>query len=435
MTATLASVSPAKSAAPSGAAMDRRVPVDARRRWWIWAAAILALGLLGLALWLAVPRGLAVRRGDLDLVSVRAGTFRDELISRSSVAALDSVLLDAVEDGRVDAVLVRDGASVERGQLLFRMSSMQREQELMARSAEYAQQLANLSGLRAQWAANRAAQRRDLAQIEFELLRAHRAHQRNTELAQTGFVSAAALDESGDRLHQQQALLEQARADGTAELATREQSVRDMERAVEGLALRLQALRQASDAMAVRAPASGRLAGFGLQVGETVKPGARLGRIDSIGRFKLSTRIDEFYLGRIAPGLPASVEHGGKRYALTLLRIDPQVKDGRFSVELGFDADQAPAGLQSGQALDVRITLGQSSSALLLGDGPFYADSGGAWVFVLDASGQQAERRQVRLGRRAAGQIEVLGGLAPGEQVIVSSYRSFTQAQTLRLQP
>lgn len=419
----------------SGAAMDR--PRPAAPRWQ--RRALLAAGgaaVLGLFAWQGAPRlalGAPVRLADLDLSTVQAGQFRDDLVSRASVAPLQSVLLDSVEDGRVEAVLVHDGATLKRGQLMFRLSSPQREQELLARSAEVAQQLANLSSLRSQWVAAQAAQRRALTQAEFELASARRNQGRTSELARAGFISPAALQDATELLAQQQRLLEQLRADGAAELATREQSLREMERAVQGLEKRLQAQRASTDALSVRAPADGRLTGFSLQVGETVHPGAHLGRIDSAAQFKLITRIDEFHLGRVAPGQRASIELGGQTHGLRVIRIDPQVKDGRFSVELGFDG--APPALQVGQSLDCRLVLGAGSPALLLGDGAFYADSGGAWVFVLDAQGREATRRPVRLGRRAAGLIEVLEGLRAGERVIVSSYRPFLQASTLRLQP
>ena len=419
----------------SGAAMDRIRSVGSP---WRRRAALAAGGasLLGLLLWQGpqlLSLGVPVRLSDVDLSTVQAGQFRDDLVSRATVAPMQSVLLDSVEDGRVEAVLVHDGATLTRGQLMFRLSSPQREQELLARSSEVAQQLANLSSLRSQWMAAQASQRRALTQAEFELATGRRNHGRTVELAAAGFISPAALQDSAEQLAQQQRLLEQLKADGAAELATREQSLREMERAVQGLDKRLQSQRASTDALSVRAPADGRLTGFSLQVGETVRPGAHLGRVDSAAQFKLVTRVDEFHLGRIATGQRASAEIGGKLHQLSVARIDPQVKDGRFSVELNFDT--APPALQVGQSLDCRLTLGNSSPALLLGDGAFLSDSGGAWVFVLDAAGREAQRRPVRLGRRAAGLIEVLDGLRAGERVVISSYRPFLQASTLRLQP
>ena len=110
--------------------------------------------------------------------------------------------------------------------------------------------------------------------------------------------------------------------------------------------------------------------------------------------------------------------------------VYPQVKEGRFSAELLFTHAQ-PAGLRPGQSLDAQLTLGEPAPALLLPAGAFVTDSGGAWVFVLNADGRAAQRREIRIGRRSSGQVEVLAGLQPGEQVIVSSYAAFGKSTTL----
>jgi HlyD family secretion protein len=422
-------------AAESGAGMDRPRPPQPRltgRR----ALLALAVVLLAALAWQQRPRGLPLSRADLDIATAQTGVFNDVLVNRASVKPAHSVLLDAAENGRVDQVLVKEGAQVEAGQLLFVLHSPQRAQELMQRSSEAAQQLANLATFRAAWVGAQAQQRRELTQAGFELERAQRAHARNRDLAATGFVSPATLEESADRQAQAQRLLTQLRTDGEAELATRAESVRAMQRAVAELDRGLAAMRSASDGLAVRAPVAGRLTGFALQLGESVRAGARIARIDSSGRFKLSTRVDEFHLPRVREGLHATLNHAGREHSLTVSRIDPQVQEGRFSVELTFDAaDGGPSDLQPGQGLDIRLTLGQPQKALLLTDGGFATDTGGAWAFVLDADGQHAQRRELRLGRRAAGVIEVLGGLQPGERVVVSSYRAFLAAPSLRIDP
>lgn len=413
----------------SGAAMDRRVAVPRRYgRWALGSVAVLALLVLLVRWW---PRGVAVARGDVEIAPARAGVFHDVVVGRALVQPLQSVLLDASEDGRVEQVLVKDGARVEAGQLLVVLSSTQRAQELMARSSEAAQQLANFSTLRAAWMQAQAALRRTLTEGEFELQRVRRQHQRNRELAAMGFLSPSALEDSADKLSMAERLYAQQQADGRGELAVREQSVQAMQRAVADLNHRLDAMRTASDGLAMRAPVGGRVTGLTLQVGESVRAGTRIARLDSLGRFKLELRLDEFHLGRVREGLAAVLKHEGREHGLRVARIDPQVKDGRFSVELLFDSDPPP--LQVGQGLDVRLTLGEPKPALLLPDRGFYADTGGAWAFVLDADGRHAPRRALQLGRRADGVIEVLGGLQPGEQVVVSPYRAYAGASALQL--
>lgn len=424
-----------RPAAHAGFAMDRVIEGAgrARRRRWIAGAAALA-ALVGLLAWM-MPRGTPVARDELKLSTVVAGTFDDELVVRATAAPAHSVLLDAADGGRVDAVPVTDGAIVHAGDLLYRLSNPQREQEVLARSADVAQQLANLSVQRADLAAARARQRHDRANLRFELDKAEADTQRTQELAASGFLSPAALQDATRRSTLQARLLTQEIEDGDAEMKTREQSLHEIERAVAGLDDGLRLVRDAAAGLAARAPVAGRLTGFALQVGASVHPGDHLGRIDQEGSFKLNATIDEFYRDRLRVGLPARLDAtaaGAARVDLSLARIDPQISNGRVGVELAF-AGAPPVGLQSGQALDVRIVLGASRPGLLLDDGLFYGDSGGAWVYVLDARGDAAERRPVRLGRRAAGHIEVLDGLRAGERVVVSGVRRYGDAQRLRI--
>jgi HlyD family secretion protein len=185
-------------------------------------------------------------------------------------------------------------------------------------------------------------------------------------------------------------------------------------------------------ALEVRAPVAGRLTDFRLQVGETVKLDQHLGRIDDPARFKLAAQLDEYYLYRLTTGLAAHAVVNGVRYALAVSRLYPQIRDGKFALELAFGDGAAPA-LQPGQSLEVAITLGAPVPALVLPMDAWIADGGGASVFVLAADGRSALRRPIRTGRRNDSQVEVLAGLAPGERVIVSSCAAYGQAARLAL--
>jgi HlyD family secretion protein len=419
-------------AAHAGHGMDRVVPGARRARWRRLAPGACALAALLATLAWAMPRGLPVARADLRLSTVAAGTFDDELVLRAAVTPAHSVLLDATDGGRVDTVLATDGATVAAGELLYRLSNPQREQEVLARSAEVAQQLANLSVQRAELAAARATRRRERATLAFEQDKADAETERTARLAEQGFLSQAALQDARRKSDLQRRLLVQEREDGDAEMATRAQSLHELERAVAGLDDGLRLVRTAAAGLAARAPVRGRLAGFSLQVGATVHPGDHLGRIDDEGGFKLTAAVDEFYRGRLRTGLAARLDGTATPAALTLARIDPQISNGHVGIELAFK-EAAPPGLQAGQAVDVRVVLGASTQALLIDDGPFYGESGGAWVYVLAPDGASAQRRAVRLGRRAAGRIEVLDGLHAGDRVIVSGVRAFGDAQRLRI--
>jgi HlyD family secretion protein len=395
----------------------------------VLGAALLAAAWAG---WQALPRGVRVAAGDLRIASVERGIFRDDVVLRASATPLRSVILDAVESGRVEEVYVQDGALVARGDLLFRLSNPQRNLELLAREAEHAQQISNLSNLRVAQEAARTDHQRRVSDLEFALAQAGKQHARDMALAARGFLSPAALEESGDRLAQQRRALADEQARAVTEARVRGAALAQMGSAVQGLRAGLQLVHGAVDALAVRAPAAGRLTDFRLQVGESVRKDQNVGRIDDPRQFKLAAQVDEYYLSRVAVGRPASIRHEGHSYPARVSAVYPQIREGRFAVELLFTREQPPR-LSPGQGLDAQITLGEAAPALLLPNDAFANDNGAAWVFVLDADGGMALRRAIRTGRRNDRQIEVLAGLAPGERVIISSYAAFARAQQLQL--
>jgi HlyD family secretion protein len=92
-----------------------------------------------------------------------------------------------------------------------------------------------------------------------------------------------------------------------------------------------------------------------------------------------------------------------------------------------------PDVISPGQSMDTQLTLGEPAKAMLLPNGAFVNDTGGAWVFVVGRDGESVEKRAVKLGRRNNAQVEVLSGLAPSETVIISSYAPFGKAERLQL--
>ncbi|MES2116667.1 MAG: efflux RND transporter periplasmic adaptor subunit [Pseudomonadota bacterium] len=415
---------------PTGAAMDQPLPPRRARRLAI-GSVLLALAAGSTALWQLAPRGLQVPLAQARFAVVEQGVFRDELALRATAAPLRTVMLDAVESGRVEEVLARDGASVRQGELLFRLSNPQRRLELLAREAEHAQQISNLTNLRVAAEASRAARQRRGAELAYALTVAEKQHGRDLALARQGYLSSAALEDASDRLAQQRALLDAEVAGNATQTAIERDALRQMELAIARLEAGLQLVHATLDGLAVRAPAPGRLTDFHLQLGETVRPDQHLGRIDDVARFKLSAQADEYYLARLAPGHPGVATIAGHGYAVTVSRITPQINDGRFTLELTFDRQQPPA-ISPGQSAEVSVALGGSRPALLLPNDAFINDTGGAWVYVLDGRRMLAARRAIRTGRRSPGQLEVLAGLAAGERVLVSSYAAYGAAPVLQ---
>jgi HlyD family secretion protein len=422
---------PAPHPVVTGAAMDSVAPKRGHKKLRLAAiaGAVLACALL---VWHFLPHGLQVQAADARVAAVQRGTFVDDVSVRANAEALSSVMLDSVESGRVEEVIARDGAKVQKGDLLFRLSNPQRNLDLLARQSDYAQQVSNLASLRGAFEQSRTEHQRRLSENEFNVAQAVKAHERTRRLHAQGFISNVALEESADKLEQQKRLLAEAKNAQTAEMSIKRDALERMERTLGTLQDGLKLVNATVDALAVRAPIAGRLTDFRLQVGETVKPDQRVGRIDDPSRFKLVALVDEFYLPRIAVGRAGKARIGEQLYPVEVSRVYPQIKEGRFTVEMVFTREQ-PAGLSPGQSMDAQLTLSEPTPALLLPNGSFVNDTGGAWAFVLARDGVTAERRAIRIGRRSTSQVEVLSGLKAGEQVVVSSYSPYGKATTIQL--
>jgi HlyD family secretion protein len=274
--------------------------------------------------------------------------------------------------------------------------------------------------------------RRRLSDLEFSLDQARKEYDRNFKLSQKGYISAMSLEISSDKRDQLELSVASEKASNQNETRVKHDAIVQMEQAINGLRSGLTLIESTVDALAVRAPVGGRLTGFRLQLGETVKVDQHIGRIDDPSLFKLTAQVDEFYLNRVVVGRRGTVRRSEQSYAVSVSTIYPQLKDGRFMLELTF-VDAQPEGLSPGQSLDADITLGESVPALLLPNSAFVNDSGAAWVYVLNKDGDLAERRTIKAGRRTSKQIEVLSGLVAGDRVIVSSYASFGNLPTLQL--
>jgi HlyD family secretion protein len=146
--------------------------------------------------------------------------------------------------------------------------------------------------------------------------------------------------------------------------------------------------------------------------------------------------VDPYYLGRVRPGQPAiltlPVLDGTKTLNARVSRVDPQVKDGAFNIELEFSG-VLPAQPLEGQALEGRLALGDDRRATVVSAGPWLDVTGGSWAMVMNADGRSAEKRRIRIGRRSAEQVEVLEDLKPGERIIITDYSPFEDIERVQL--
>jgi HlyD family secretion protein len=262
---------------------------------------------------------------------------------------------------------------------------------------------------------------RDLNQAETDLAKARRQYDLQKPLSERGFISAKQFNDTGDDLNYQQKRLQILRRSIAQDEALQSSQLRQLRAAATSMNSSLDIARGSLSQLQIRAPVTGQLSGFDIQLGQSLQQGERIGQIDSSGANKLQADVDEFYLGRVAVGQGATADVNGKTYRMKVAKVYPQVRNGQFQIDLVFDGP-APTSVQRGQTLQTKLTIGDSSKAVLIPYGAFFNDTGGNWIFVVDKGGSSATRRAVQLGRKNTDFIEVLGGLKPGEQVITSSY-------------
>ena len=425
-------ISPA--GAPSGAAMDR---VIRRRSPWIVRGIVLAaVAAAGVTAFLLLrpdsEKSVEVQGSRITIAKVTRGQFEDIIQVRGRVTPLRTTFVDTASGGQVEKILVEDGATVERGQLLIELSNTQLQLDLISREAQITEQLNNLRGLELAQEQTRLVHEREMVEVRYQIKRLKRQIATNEPIVESGATPRIELDDMKEELeYYEKRLKVQTDTRGAADKLQRQQLVQ-LRAASQQLEKNLVIARKNLESLAVKAPAAGKLSAFTLEIGQSLAAGDRIAQIDDPTNYKVVVDIDEFYLPRVDIGQRADYPLESATYQLEVAKIRPQVQNGQFQVELVFKGD-APSAVRRGQTAQVRLQLGQPGEAVMVPNGAFYNDTGGAWVFVVSSDRGHAVKRNVRLGRRNPQHIEVLDGLVVGEEIVTSPYTNYLDMDRLQL--
>lgn len=417
--------------AVSGAGMDRKVvqKLNPMKKWIMYGVLLLVVGAL-VYVFLSTPSGkaLSVETNRIVISTVSKGVFEDFIPVRGRVTPAKTVYLDAVEGGRVERILVEDGASLSAGDLIVELSNASLQLSALGNEARVAEQLNNMRSIELSLEQNRLQHKRNLVDIRYQIKLLSRQLQREKELLTQGAIIQSTVDDTQDTLNWYESRLALTLESQESDTRMQEEQLTYLKQTGERLEGNLEISRQNLENMNVKAPVNGILSGFNIEVGQSIGRGERLGQIDTPNDYKLTAFIDEFYLGRIDLGQVATYDD----FQLSISKIYPQVQNGQFEVDFTFDGPQ-PQGIRRGQNIQTKLTLGDASEALLIPNGAFYQDTGGSWIFVVTADGTQAVKRPVRLGRRNSRYIEVIEGLEENEKVVTSPYSSYRDMDRLKL--
>ena len=416
--------------AMSGEGMDRKIE---RKKSWPKKIGLPLIFFLLFAYFIyemivSTGSSLSIDQNKIQIASVVSGVYEDFIPVRGRVTPAKTLYLDAIEGGRVERILVEDGASLKTGDLIVELSNASLQLSVLGNEARVAEQLNNMRSIELSLEQNRLQHKRNLIDIRYQIKTLSRQLKKESKLIKTGAVSQTQLEDTQDTLEWYENRLAITLESQASDQKMQAEQLTFITETSQRLENNLAISQQNLENMNVKAPVNGKLSGFDIEVGQSIGRGERLGQIDTPNDFKITTTIDEFYLSRVDLGQNAQYDD----YKLIISKIYPQVQNGQFKIDFVFVGRQ-PTDIRRGQTIQTKLILGDASNALLIPNGTFFQETGGNWIYVVSNNESQAIKRTIKLGRRNSRYIEVLDGLQEGEKVIVSPYDNFQEMQKLQL--
>jgi len=372
-----------------------------------------------------------VEKDRLSIATVSTGEFTDYILVSGQIEPAQTFFLDAVEGGMVAEVIRESGALVNKGDTILTLTNSNLQLDVMSRETMLYEQINNLRQTRLFLDQNDLNQQGQLAEIDYQISLLEPQYKRFKELHEKKLVSDREFEEVKEQyeynVKRKQLTYRSYRSDSLA----RSYQLQQLRQSEGRMNASLNGVGQILNNLVIKAPIAGQLAMEQIEIGQAMNPGSRYGQIDVLDEFKVRVPIDELYLPRIGQGLRGKFTLSGVDHELEIMKIYPTITNGRFEVDMKFTGE-SPKGIRRGQSVRIRLELGDSEQSLLLPTGGFFKDTGGNWVFVLNAAGN-AEKRNIRLGRKNPEFYEILEGLIEGEKVIVSGYENFGNNEILQL--
>lgn len=379
-----------------------------------------------------INSSLDVDQRKISISTVQRQNFSDFIPIRGQIQPRETVILDIVQEGRVEEIFQKAGAHVEKGTPLFRISNPELELSVLAQETSAIDQLNTQASLRMN--ALQMVNATEAAQLEaqYKVIQLSRRYRLTKPLADSGTVKQTdvqTLQEDLDYWKKMTVLKGESLTKVRTQAAEIDRSVTDTTNRLKATISMAQ--KQLGD-LTIRAPLTGYLTGLDIKIGQHVNTGLSVGQIDNQDGYKIESLIDEFYLPRIQLNQHILANIDGVELNLRVSSISPQINKGQFKIEALFEG-VPPSSIRRGQSVvgKIQLTSG-SSSALVLPMGAFWNDTGGTWVFLISKNGI-ATRRAIQTGRHTIETIEILGGLSEGDQVITSSYQDYLNFNRINL--
>jgi len=421
---------------PTASAMDVPRPHVARqkrkRRIIIIAASLLALILVTFALSRLKPAVPSVDRSTVWIDTVKRGPMVRQVRGLGTLVPQEIRWIAANTEGRVEKIVVRPGAHVEPETILLELTSPELEQTARDAELQFKAAEAELTTLRATLQRQLLEQESSAARVHSEYQQAKMENETNENLKKNGLVaeltyqtSKVKAEDLGIRDAIEQKRYAFARDSIEPQLASKQAAV-DQVKALTQLKLNQVA------ALHVRAGFTGVLQQLPLEVGQRVTPGTNLARVADPTKLKAQVKIAETQAKDIQIDQVASIDTRNGVVAGHVVRVDPAVEQGTVTVDVALDGE-LPKGARPDLSVDGTIELERLDNVIYVGRPAFGQENNTVGIFKLVAGSSEAVRTPVKLGRSSVNTIEILSGLEPGDQVILSDTSSMDAHERIRL--
>ena len=376
---------------------------------------------------------MAVARAGLWIGEVQRGEMLREVQGNGKLVPEHIQWVTALSAARVERIHVRPGTAVEPDTILLELGNP--DLELLALEAErqVAAARAELASMRAELRGGRLAQKAAVATLRIDQSTAKRRADANVALGDHGYVS-------NDDAHTTRAALEalELRVGVEAErLTVMGQGMHERLSAqatqIERLETIVEFRRNQLDALRVRAGVDGMLQELPLEAGQWVTPGALLAKVARPDELKARLAIPETLAKDVAIGQPAHIDTRNGMVDGTVSRVDPAASGGTVTVDVALTGP-LPKGARPDLSVVGTVELERLPDVLHVRRPAFVQPGTTVGVFRVDPDGQYATRVHVQVGRASVTTVELLAGLADGDQIIVSDMSMWDSRDRLKLE-
>jgi HlyD family secretion protein len=396
------------------------------------AAAVAVLAGGWLLLRAIAPGGPVVERTGIWTDSVRRGVMVRDVKGQGTLVPEEIRWVISATGGRVDRVLVRPGTEVKADTVIMELDNPELEQQAREAELTLKAQEADLLDLPVRLNSAILGQQATLATVTAEHLKAEAEAGANRTLKASGHIAELVVKQSTIVAHE---LAIRNRLERRRLWAARKSAKIELDAArarVEQMRALHQLRRDQLGALKIKAGVAGVLQQLSAEVGQRVDASVPLAKVAKPSRLKAELKVPDSEARDVAAGQKAMVDTRNGIVPGRVIRVDPAVQNGTVTVDAALDGE-LPRGARPDLSVEGSIEIERLRDVLYVGR-PMQAKEGAQMqLFRLQPGGREAVRVPVQIGRVSTSSVEIRGGLAAGDVVILSDTSAWADAQRIRL--